>query len=265
MSRGLLDEATLKAIAERLPRGVMTLMNTTLHLDPDEIAGIFARDSTVPIAATCLIDTARSLREVMHALHEAYAHRIWYLEKRPEPSPRAAAWFIRFYSDDVALRLYASAEHLAAAIVAMLEIDPLRIPKIKKTSRNCAVGGFLASQMSEHPITRAVSELQKCEAWGKTMQYRHRWVHDQPPLLEGTGIVWKRASLWEHRVDEAGKESNVLTIGVGSKPEMTVEYLFDLVEGALEKFVETTVTVTGFYVDLLARRGYTIEQSTSED
>jgi hypothetical protein len=264
MSRGLLDDSTLELIANRLP-DVGKLERIVNPLPPDFISMKFAHTSTVPIAAVCLQDAVNTLTEAKYALHEVYAHRIYYLEKTAKPNEMAAIYFAKFYSDDIALRLYASAEHLANAIVAMLEINREKITKIRKADKKIslasAVGTFLLKQMSDHPISKAIADLIKCDEWGKIMDYRNKWVHEQPPLMEGMGIIWKRKILWEDEGKEVrpGVKARRLTIGGGAKPELTVDNLIQIAEWALNEFVKTTEIVANFYIDLLMKNGIKIE------
>ncbi len=118
MSRGLLDEVTLTSISHQLPP-IEDLEKIVLRLSPDFISIKFKPDSTIPIAAVCLQDTINTLAEAHYALHEVLAHKIWYLEKVEPKNEAAAVFFSRFYTDDIALRLYSAGEHLAEAIVDM--------------------------------------------------------------------------------------------------------------------------------------------------
>lgn len=264
MSRGLLDDATLEFIANKMPN-IDKLAGLVQPLPPDLISMKFDHTSTVPIAAVCLQDTVNTLFEARHALHEVYAHRIYYLEKAAKPNKMAAIYFAKFYSDDIALRLYASAEHLANAIMAMLEIDRKEINKTRKSDKKIslasAVGDFFRKQMPDHPISKAISDLIECDEWMKTKDYRDKWVHEQPPLIEGMGIVWKRKILWEDDGEEVrpGVKARKLKIGGGAKPDFTVENLIYITERALNKFVQTTEIVVNFYVDLLVKNGIRIE------
>jgi len=264
MSRGLLDDSTLKLIASKLPN-IAKLEGIVGPLAPDFISMKFNRESTVPIAAVCLQDTIETLTEARYALHEVYAHRIYYLERTAERNEMGAIYFAKFYSDDIALRLYAAAEHLANAIVAMLEINRKEIAQIrkldKKTSLALAVGVFLLKQMPEHPISKAVSSLRDCKEWNETIDYRNTWVHAQPPLIEGMGIVWRREKLWEDEEDQnsQGLQAQKLTIRNGDKPDRTVDDLIHMTELALGKFVQTTEIVINFYTDLLTANGIKIE------
>ena len=64
-----------------------------------------------------------TFEEALYALHEALAHQVWYVEHKAPPNESAATFFVRYYSDDAALRLYSAAEHLANGIIMMLELS----------------------------------------------------------------------------------------------------------------------------------------------
>ena len=123
----------------------------------------FPPGSKIPIAAVCLQDVTSTLQEVKHALFEALAYILWYRERKNPPNEHLAIFFGRFYADDATLRLYAAGEHLAEAIVCMLEIDKESLRKYRKTGRpddqgsqQSAVGKVLKAEMSSHPITGAI-------------------------------------------------------------------------------------------------------------
>jgi hypothetical protein len=122
MSRGLLGKKVLANLAKELP-DVRQLHQLVLTLAPDFVSIKFSPESSIPVAAVCLRDSTETLIDAKYALHEAFAHKVWYLEKREVPSPGTAAHFVRFYVDDTALRLYAAGEHLANAIICILEIQ----------------------------------------------------------------------------------------------------------------------------------------------
>jgi hypothetical protein len=265
MSRGLLDEPTLKFIADKLP-DLKQMEVTVGTLSPDIVSIKFPHTSTVPIASVCLNDAINTLTEARYALHEVYAHRIYYLEKTEKPNEMAAIYFARFYADDIALRLYTAAEHLASAIIAMLELNLQEIANIKKANPSrislaSAVGTFLLEQKPDHPISIAISDLIKTDEWEKTHDYRNKWVHEQPPLIKGLGIVWKRQILWHDDEEEVrpGVKTRTLYIGGGVKPELTVDDLVDFTERALNKFVKTTECILNFYVELLDKKGMKLE------
>ena len=248
MSRGLLDNPTLQSISENLPV-IDDLQQTTLSLSPDFISINYKPNSTIPNAAICLQDTVNTLSEARYAFHEVIAHKVWYLEKAESKNEAAAIYFSKFYVDDIALRLYSSAEHLAESIKDMLEISNQELKPFekKRTSRQAILGNFLRKEKATHNLTIAVIQLADTEEWQKTIKYRDEWVHSQPPLVKGLGIVYKRGQRWNI------SNNSVYTLGVGNgdEPEFSVEDLLKFIQPALFKFTDTVRTVTQFYTNLL--------------
>lgn len=253
MSRGLLDDATLASISNQLPV-IEYLENIVLQLSPDFISMKFEHNSTVPNAAVCLQDTINTLAEARYALHEAIAHKIWYLEKSEIKNEFAAVFFGRFYIDDIALRLYSAGEHLSEAIVNMLEISERDLDKHKKkrVSRGSIVFDYLRKEKNTHPITVAVLRLHNSSEWQKTLVHRNDWVHSQPHLVKGLGIVYKRGQRW--RLSNTG-DSYKLELAGGDEPEYSIDDFLSFIRPASFRFTETAMSVIQSYVELLRMRG----------
>jgi hypothetical protein len=250
MSRGELDNATLASISGQLP-SIEDLEKTVLSLSPDLISARFKPKSSVPRASVCLQDAVNALAEARYALHEALAHKIWYLEKAKQKDEFAATFFTRFYADDVALRLYSAGEHLANAIVDMLEIEEEELKPYKKRtiSRQATVGCYLCSEKPTHPVTVAISGLDKSTEWKDTRNYRDGWVHKQPPLMRGMGIVYRRdKQRWQ--ISDGGKRRE-LHFGGGDEPEYSTEDLLGFIQPALSQFAATCNDVVQFYLETL--------------
>jgi hypothetical protein len=258
MSRGKLDKATGNKIGSELP-DVTELRTGTLGLQPDFISMGFPPESRIPIAAVCLQDVTSVLQEVRHALFEALAYILWYRKRNEPPNDHLAAFFGRFYLDDAALRLYAAGEHLAEAIVCMLELDKERLRKYRKTGRpddqgsqQSAVGKFLKSEMPGHPITTAISVLIDSKEWLPTIKYRDVWVHRKPPIIAGMGISYERRN--RLKVSNTGVW---VSFGGGDAPEYTVDQLIALVRPAAIEFTKAVTVVVEYYIRLLQREGKT--------
>lgn len=252
MSRGKLDKVTGNRIAAELP-DIIELRKTTLRLQPDFISFSYPPESRIPIAAVCLQDVTSTLQEVRHALFEALAYILWYRERTEPPNNHLAVFYGRFYVDDVALRLYAAGEHLAEAIVCMLEIDRERLRKYRKTGRpdnqgsqQSAVGKFLQAEMPAHPITKAVSVLIASKEWLPTIKYRDIWVHSKPPIIEGMGISYERRN--RLHVSDSGVW---VSFGGGDAPEYTLDQLIALVRPAAIQFTDAVSAVVEYYIRLL--------------
>jgi hypothetical protein len=248
-----IDDTTLKAMIEQLP-SVENLQKTVLQLSPDLISIKLSPGNRIPEAAVCLQDAINVIAEAHYALRKALGNRIEYTKQVDQRDQIAALYFTRFYADDVALRLYAAGEHLAAAIVDMLEINQENLTRYKKTvSRQAIVGKYLATEKPNHPITVAVLSLAKSPEWEQAIKYRGDWVHNQPPLVKGLGIVYKRGQRW--KLSETGNEYT-LGFGGGDPPEVSVDDLLKSFHKALVEFITTSNAIVQFYVELLEKRGF---------
>lgn len=255
MSRGLLNDSELRGISQEIP-DLSNLQEMAKISSPDFLSIPFSSESDVPIASVCLQDAIHTLEEARYALHEVFAHRIWYLEKKEPPNKEAAIFFSRFYADDAALRLYSAGEHLANAIIMMLDIgeQDLKPYKQKRTSQQSAVGHFLREQRPLNPITEVVTKLADSKEWCATMRYRNRWVHDQPPAVDGLGVVYKRRRRWEALPTGKGR----ILHGRGDAPEYSIDKLVGFIKPAMFWFSDTLTSVIKFYIDLLKSRGISI-------
>jgi hypothetical protein len=250
MSRGLLGKKILKEIANQLP-DIEQLSLDILNCTPEVVSFRFPPTSKIPVASVCLHDALSTLADARYAFHELLAHRAWYLEKRETPLETTAVFFTRFYADDVALRLYAAGEHLANAIINMLEIDARSlIPyKKKRISKQIIVWKYLEREKPTHAITTAVKKLAQSEEWLATRCYRDDWVHGKPPIIKGLGIQYERRKRWEVSEKHIG-----LSFGGGDEPKYSDEDLIKMVKPALFVFVETLSDITAWYVQLFESR-----------
>lgn len=175
---------------------------------------------------------------------------MWYREREDPPNEHLAVFFGRFYADDAALRLYAAGEHLAEAIVCMLEISSSELKKYRRTGRDdhgskqSVVGKFLKAEMPDHPVTKAISALITSKEWLPTIQYRDVWVHSKPPIIDGTGISYERRNRLQVSVTTIG-----ISFGGGDAPQYTVDKLVDLIRPAAIQFTDTVSAVLQFYME----------------
>lgn len=105
---------------------------------------------------------------------------LWYRDNSESPNESLAIFFGRFYADDTALRLYAAGEHLAKAIVSMLEISNQDLQIARKAARSdgsageqITVGKFLTKMRPNHSVTAAIVKLIGADEWQKTITYRN--------------------------------------------------------------------------------------------
>lgn len=266
MSRGMLDDADWEKIYQEIP-DLSNLGDMVLHLPPDFTAVHFPPKSDIQEVPAIFHGVFHTLKYAVYALREVFAHQIWYLEKKDPPNKMAAAFFGHFYADDVALRLYSAGEqYLVDAIKKMLEISEEQlVPYKKKRKRKYKrekinpreitrleiVGDFLSAQEKVYPFTEAITSLTDLKEWKTTVDYRNRWVHEQPPTVAGMGIVYKRGKRWK----PLPNGGYTLGIGGGDKPEYSVEDLVGFVKPAIFKFTDTLNSVIKFYTELLKDAG----------
>src|SRR5262249_46292543 len=161
--------------------------------------------------------TTSTLQEVRYALFECLAHLWCYRDNRDPPSEALAVFFGRFYVDDAALRLYAAGEHLANAIVSMLEIDANDLKRFKtgnESSQQPTVGRYLIAERAGDPVTDAIIKLIARTKWLEAMNYRNEWVHSKPPILNETGIEFERRNRLQTWPGAVG-----ISVGGGDEPK----------------------------------------------
>ncbi|MFH1194992.1 MAG: hypothetical protein V1720_04735 [bacterium] len=264
MSRYEISKAKLDEIIKKIP-DLKPLWSKIKVLNPDIISMKFGHLSRIPLASVCLNDSLSALGEARYALRESFAHEVWYNEEAKNINVSTANYFIRYYSDDVALRLYSASDHLANAIIDFLPIGKkslLRHHK-KASSVSLTVGKYLMRQRPKHPISISISKLVKNSAWTDTITYRNNWVHNRPPLISGFGIQWHRKKRWTEIIKDRVVTGHRMEFGgLGDKPNYSPVQLRSIVTQALSAFVETYESVSNFYIEKLIKNGIIIDASS---
>lgn len=252
MSRGELDETTHQLIASQVPN-VITLQRKVLQLDPNIISFKCNVNSSIPAAVSCFHDAVNILAQASYAMYEAIAHKSWYLEKVNPPKELEANYFAVYYADDTALRLYSAAEHLAEGIIHMLEIrrEDLAKYKEKRTSLQITLGKYLGKEMPTHPIAKELMVIAKADVWQKMRAYRDNWVHNQPPLVKGVGLSYRRGQRWKK--DPSGK-GHIMEIRFGDEAEYTPEDLLGFMMPALCIFTNFLNKAVDYYSNLIEKK-----------
>jgi hypothetical protein len=258
MTRGLLPDDELNRIEAKLP-SVESLAVKALQMDPNFMYLAFEPGSDIPLAAVCLQDATDVLRDARITLHECYTHGIYYRKYKDPPKEEAAIMMERFFLDDLALRLYATGEHLASAIIFMLELtdEDLKPYKADRASKQSIVGHYLAEERPNHRITKAVDKLASSKDWQLSMDYRGRWVHDQPPTVQGLGIVYRRCSKWERNAKTLKMS---ITLGVGDKPEYSIEEVRGFLEKGFVELINATQSCIDYFEGMLRDVGFTLTE-----
>lgn len=253
MSRFLLDDETIKQLSKELP-DIENLGMDVMKLAPDRISIKFSPDSYIPVAAVCLQDTLNALLQVRIGLNECLQHKIWYREKCDPPNEELVVLYMRFYLEGIVSQLYAAGEHLANAIIFMLNLSDEQLEEYKnnRVSQQSIVGHYLANEQSDHPITEDVILLASSKDWNRAMDYRNKLVHEQPPSIKGLGSIYKRHRRWVRSEDET---SFKLGLGVGDDAEYSIDELLEFVQPAIFQFVDLFEKVVYFYLDLINKEG----------
>jgi hypothetical protein len=260
MCRFLLDELTQLKVSQDLPE-ISSLTGTIAKLRPDFISINIHPESNIPVAVVCLRDAVEALADARYALGECYEHIIWYREKIQPPNEEGAVVFGRFYADDIAFRLYSAGEHLANAIICMLEVDDQQLDPYRtgRTSQQAIVGNYLVREQPNNPVTVAVLKLVQSKEWQRAIEYRSKLVHDQPPTVKGLGEVYKRARRWQKTKSGYG-----LGIGQGDAAEHSLEEILGFIKPALFLFIDALASITALYIESLKSKGITLSGDSLE-
>jgi len=218
----------------------------------------FPPNSTIPVASVCLRNAVEALADAKFALREAFAHLTWYRKHCDQSEEWVGIHFARFFTDDTALRLYSAGEHLANAIVNALEVEKRDLDKYRRKNRigqQVVVGHYLLNSQPESQITAAVKRLVLSKDWLKTIRYRNDWVHNQPPTLEGVGIVYERRNRWV--ISGRGRH---LPVGGGDAPKHTIDNLLGFIQPSLLLLNKVLSDVMRSYVELLRGTGITVTE-----
>lgn len=124
----------------------------------------------------------------------------------------------------------------------------VRYQKKNRISLQVVVGHYLINEHPNNPVTKAILKLVKSKGWLKTIKYRNDWVHNQPPTVEGLGIVYERRNRWVISEHDA-----LLTFGGGDKPSYKIEDIVSVVRLALFLFIEVLTEVTRHYTELITK------------
>lgn len=227
------------------------------------------------LAAACFFDTKEVLKGAYFAYLEFLRVRQEFKGKDSEEDKAKAIFLELHHLDDILIRLYPSGEHLADAISYMLELkkEDLDPYEERRTSRQGIVGNYLHDKIPDHPITRMAQRLMDSPAWRKAMDYRHDWVHGQPPIVQGTGHVYERKSGW--RLGEGGQKlpspailsTNISVFGwrivegkhlvplmaSGDPPQFITDDILAFTRPALSLFIEVALGCIDFYEKLLGK------------
>ena len=247
-----------RAIEEKLPQ-LDFVVSAVLRLSPDLVSIKFSPNSSIPVASICFRDAVDLLCDVKFALFEAFAHKVWFENYEAESNRWVGIHFARFFADDSALRLYSAGEHLAAGLINMLEISKKQLAKCGKQKRInlklARVAQHLWAERPDDEISKSLQRLITSKDWNATLEYRNKWVHNQPPLISGVGIVYERRNRWI-----VSDDAIAVTFGGGDKPHHSVEELLGSVQRSTLLFSKVVREVVSLYVELLSRYGIQVTE-----
>jgi hypothetical protein len=110
--------------------------------------------------------------------------------------------------DYVTLLMYAAQEDISFCIANYYQIN---IEKYKRISSNAGkVAFYLSREMKGHKITELVLSLHNNTDWRKCIEYRNKWVHEKPPIIEGLVNEFPRMA---YRVSNESGRKNITIIG----------------------------------------------------
>ena len=250
-----LSSAQIAEIEAKLPK--VCSIQRKLVLPIDLIAAKLPPESKMDISLVNLRDASEVACEVEYALYEALSYHV-RINGSDENDKYIFIQRCKFYLDDAALRLYAAAEHIANFILNFWAIDTRKLEpyrKDKRASLASTVGLFLIAEMPSLEITIFTKELAKDPNWQKTLLYRNRWVHEQPPLIEEMGISYKRKSRWK----KTHSGIYALGIGLGDKADLTLEKLLEMILSAYSKFTVFLEKAADIVFDFLKDKDLYVE------
>ena len=163
-----------------------------------------------------------------------------------------ATWIERFFAEDAAMRLYNAAEHLANAVAMLRGLNSQTLSSERARSQWQRVRRVLQKQAVEDPICIAMCELGDTPHWQFVIRYRGQVVHDQPPILQGLGVSYRRRHRWTMGQD--GTRRLVMS-STGDEAEYSPEQVMRMALMAAAGLLTILTVVVDQYFGLLARHG----------
>lgn len=227
--RSGLPESELRAIAECFPDSV-NLYREIVEIAPHPawIEWFYLPNGTGKgIAWTCLTDAAEMLMESRYALFEATAYARKYDVTPPDETTErfSALGIAQYYLDDTVLRLYATAESIAASLRSFhgevltwpSEMEHAPASDVLKLSRAIQVAKLT------DPASAQVVKINANPAARWVADYRGSWTHNQRKRMQGTGLRFGRIGpRADRQVTPDGRTIVSMSFGGGDEPEVTI-------------------------------------------
>lgn len=225
------------------------LMTRVTKVVPTAVAAQFPYDSRMSEGLVCLQDAKTSIGQALYGLHE-YCARLRDLAPPDEAEAFRLAWEQRFYVEDTAMRLYSAAEHTAEAIACLAAFDRAHVNSQKGVSQWVKVRRAVARASSWRPLHESMCTLQRSQHWKRSIEYRHAVVHQQPPLLGGSGLAWSRRNPWTVHPDG----SRAIVFRLGDLPRAKAYEIHADLRDALAGLIDVaTLVLENYWVVLNAR------------
>lgn len=251
-ARGL-NQDELEAIFKPVP-DTSELQLRVVEWSPTFMAMGFPPGSDVPDlpnAAVCFQDMVYALGEAEYALRQGFIALAVFRQK--VSSEPLAVTQASFYQSDVASRLYAAGEHVAAGICDTIGVSERDLDlgrKEKRVSRQSKLARYLSARLDgKHPLVVAGEKLAGHPEWFSATGYRGQSVHAQPPTLEGVGITYRRGQKrWQEvKRPDGTVKAHVLSFGGGDPPAATIDVLLRDAAVALTAFCEYARSVLDYF------------------
>jgi hypothetical protein len=220
-------------------------------LRPDFLSINYPHESRIPIASVCLVDAWLCLKQTQFALHN-------YNEVK---SPFKKEYFL----EDIAVRLYSTAEHIANALQFIFEIDDkdLNAYQEKRTSKQIAIGRYLINNMNDHPIAHVLkNNFNNNIDWNKTIDYRSAVVHDQPPIIEGGIKKFNRKPKWKN--SDGSIHLGISFDVVCDEHDYTMNELESFLMVSYTNMINTCNAVIKYYLTILKQSGFEMSDNKND-
>lgn len=254
---------TEKAEINKLLPNLGEIQHKIIWMTPEFSAIFLGPKSPLPKAAVCIKDCMDTLFGVLHAMSSALEHYKLSKKYKRQENIIGQYFLTKYYCDDVALRLYSAQEHLSNSIILLFKIDnsSLNFGQNKRGGFAGKLANLLKQKFPTDIITIKLNNLGKNKDWQTIIKYRNDWVHNQPPLIDGLGLQYKRIDRWQKskRIETPETVKKVvpkienepiyqLTLTVdGDEKDFTLEQLLNICLNSFTQFVDLFDKVVDFY------------------
>ncbi len=178
------------------------------------------------IAWVCLNDAADMLEDSRFALFQTVAFHGAYdrLDESNVDARYGSLVTAQFYLDDTVLRLFATAESVAAAVKSFHEVELLEAYEAQRKASKERASEFIKlcavvrAARLDNEATRMILALGTSDAAIWVTNYRNDWMHGQRHRMEGSGLGFNRAERAHYSATSKGGTVVAFAIGVQGDP-----------------------------------------------